>query len=182
VAPPGITQPRPQSLLVALGGFTVEQQAEPFGMREIGALRIGLPLGEGTRHAGEPELVHLVEGRMGQQSGTSSMGVAGAADVGMGGEQLALPCWLGRPPIEPVLEDRLDRSIGTGADVETAIAGRFQPLGAVLPRQPQDAKTRTVALLGMRPALEEQIAAADDSRCRYSSHRSISVTPGRRSS
>jgi len=30
--------------------------------------------------------------------------------------------------------------------------------------------------------LEEQIAAADGSRCRYSSHRSISVTPGRRSS
>jgi hypothetical protein len=70
VAQPGITQPCPQSSLVALGGFTVEQQAEPFGMREIGALRIGLQLGEGTRHAGEPELVHLVEGRMGQQAGS----------------------------------------------------------------------------------------------------------------
>jgi hypothetical protein len=65
--------------------------------------------------------------------------------------------WVGsRPPIEPVLEDRRDRSIGTGADVETAIAGRFQPLGAVLSRPPQDAETRTVALLGMRPALEDQ--------------------------
>lgn len=65
VPQPGITQPRPQSPLVTIGGFSIEQQAKPFGMREIGALRIGLQLGEGARHAGEPELVHLVEGRMG---------------------------------------------------------------------------------------------------------------------
>jgi hypothetical protein len=66
------------------------------------------------------------------------MVVEGTADVGMAGKQLALPYRLGRPPIEPVLENRLDRSIGTGADVETTIAGRFEPLGAVLPRQAQD--------------------------------------------
>jgi hypothetical protein len=70
VAQPGITQPRPQSPLVTIGGFSIEQQGKPFGMREIGALRIGLQLGEGARHAGEPELVHLVEGRMGEHTET----------------------------------------------------------------------------------------------------------------
>jgi hypothetical protein len=33
--------------------------------------------------------------------------------------------------------------------------GRFQPLGAVLPRQPQDADAGAVALRGMRPALQD---------------------------
>src|SRR5436190_20801036 len=84
------------------------------------------------------------------------MVIAGAADVGMVGQQLALPCRFGRLPIEPVLEDRLDRAVGTGADIETAIAGRLQPLGAVLARQPQDAEASTVALLGMWPALQDQ--------------------------
>jgi len=65
----------------------------------------------------------------------------------IGQQQLALRCRLGRPPIEPVLEDRLDRSVGTSADVEAAIASRFEPLGAVLPRQTQDAETGAVALL-----------------------------------
>ena len=105
---------------------------KPFGVREIGALRIGLQLGEGARHAGEPELVHLVEGRMGQHDQASSMVVAGAADVGMVGQQLALPSSSGRLLVEPMLEDRLDRSVGTGADVEAAVASRFQPTGAVL--------------------------------------------------
>jgi hypothetical protein len=81
------------------------------------------------------------------------MVVARAADVGMGGEQLALLGWLRRSVVEPVLEDRLDRPIGAGADVETAIAGRFQPLGAVLSGEPENAEAGAVALLGMRPAL-----------------------------
>ena len=55
-----------------------------------------------------------------------------------------------------MLQDRLDRSVGTDADVETAIAGRFEPIGTVLPRQAQDAETGTVALLGVRPALQDQ--------------------------
>ena len=116
----------------AAGATPIEQQAKPFGVREIGALRIGLQLGEGARHAGEPELVHLVEGRMGQHDQASSMVVAGAADVGMIGQQLALPSSSGRLLVEPMLEDRLDRSVGTGADVEAAVASRFQPTGAVL--------------------------------------------------
>ena len=75
----------PAGAIVALGGFAIEQEAEPFGMREIGVLRVGLQLGEGARHAGESELVHLVEGRVGQRDQASSMVVAGTADVGVVG-------------------------------------------------------------------------------------------------
>ncbi len=46
-----------QASIVALGGFAIEQEAEPFGMREIGALQVGLQLRECARHAGESELV-----------------------------------------------------------------------------------------------------------------------------
>ena len=34
----------------------------------------------------------------------------------------------GRMPIEAMLEDRLDRAVGAGADVETAVTGRLQPV------------------------------------------------------
>ena len=74
----------------------------------------------------------------------------------MVGQQLALACRLRRLSIEPVLEDRLDRAVGTGADIQTAIAGRLQPRGAVLARQPQDAEASAVALFGMWPALQDQ--------------------------
>jgi len=73
-------------------------------MRQLGALWIGLQLGEGACHTGEPELMQLIEGGMGQQVGISSVVVAGAADVGMLWRQLALRRlrWLA---VEPVLED-----------------------------------------------------------------------------
>ena len=97
VAQPGKAQPGPQTTFVALGGLAVEQQGEPLGMRQLGALRVRLQFGEGTRHAGEPELVQLVDRRMGQQGNISSMVVAGTADVGVVGQQLALrrPAWAG---------------------------------------------------------------------------------------
>ena len=44
---PGITQARPQAPFIALSGFAVEQQGEPFGMREIGVL--GADSGEVAR-------------------------------------------------------------------------------------------------------------------------------------
>src|SRR5205823_2579864 len=144
------------SPFVALGDLSVEQQAEPFGMGEIGALWIGLRLGKSPRHSGKSELVHLVKGGVDQQGNISSMVIAGAADVGMVGQQLALACRLRRLSIEPVFEDRLDRAVGTGADIQTAIAGRLQPLGAVLARQPQDAEASAVALFRMWPALQDQ--------------------------
>ena len=55
----------------------------------------------------------------------------------------------------PCFEDRLDRSVGPGADVETAVASRFQPGGAVLAAKTKDANAGPIALLGVRPALQD---------------------------
>jgi hypothetical protein len=66
MAQPGKAQPAAQPAFVAIRRFTVEQQGEPFGVRQRGTGRIGIQLDEGARHAGKPELVQLVDGRMGQ--------------------------------------------------------------------------------------------------------------------
>ena len=68
LAQPGKAQACPQSPVIALGCLPIEQQAEPFGVRQLGALRICLQFGEGAGHAGEPDLVELVDCRMGQQA------------------------------------------------------------------------------------------------------------------
>ena len=79
-------------------------------MRQGGACRVCLEFDKGARHAGKAQLVKLVEGGMHQQcrSPNRLMVVAGAADVGVIGQQFALcrPGW--RMPVETVLEDRLD--------------------------------------------------------------------------
>ena len=56
-----------------------------------------------------------------------------------------------------MLEDQLDRSVRSRTDVEAAVAGRFQAVGAVLPDQAQDAEAGAVALFGVRPALQDQL-------------------------
>ena len=73
-------------------------------MRQLRAPRIGLQLGKRVCHTGEPELVQLIKSGMGQQVGISSVVVAGPADIGMVGQQLALN-GLDSLPVEPVLED-----------------------------------------------------------------------------
>ena len=67
MAQPGIAQPRPQATILAVGALAVEQQAEPFGMVEVGTMRGGGQLLAGARHAGEAELAQLVERGVGQQ-------------------------------------------------------------------------------------------------------------------
>src|SRR4051812_698107 len=65
MAQPGKAQPGPQPSLVALGDFAVEQESEPFGVRQRGTGRVGFQLGEGARHAGEAQLMELLDGGMG---------------------------------------------------------------------------------------------------------------------
>jgi hypothetical protein len=43
----------------------------------------------------------------------------------------------------------LDRAAGAGADVEAALAGRLQPLGAVMARQAQNADRGAIFLFGL---------------------------------
>jgi hypothetical protein len=64
MAQPGITQARRQAPVAAMRDLAVEQQAEPFGMGQLSGIGRGFDLGEGIGHAGEPELVQLIEGRV----------------------------------------------------------------------------------------------------------------------
>ena len=61
-------------------------------------------------------------------------------------------------PIEMVVEDGLDRAIGARADVDGALGGGFQTLGAVGTGQPNNAQTGAKALFGMRALFEDQFA------------------------
>jgi hypothetical protein len=49
---------------VATGGLAVEQQGQPFSVREIADLLLRLELGEGLRHAVELERSELIESGM----------------------------------------------------------------------------------------------------------------------
>src|SRR4051795_6564408 len=85
VAQLGEPQPGLEPAVLSLGDLAVEQQAEPLGWGELAAARVGGQFLKGPRHAGEAELVQLVEGGMGQHglsllNGSSrSRGCSGAA-------------------------------------------------------------------------------------------------------
>jgi hypothetical protein len=60
-----------------------------------------------------------------------------------------------RPAVEAVLEDRNDAAVGARVELEAAPARGFEPAGAVLSREAQDAQAGPEPLLRMRPALED---------------------------
>jgi len=67
LAQSGVSQSRGQPLVTAMGQLTIEQEAEPVGMAEIGSFAGGLEFDKGLSHSRKPELAQLVECRMGQQ-------------------------------------------------------------------------------------------------------------------
>src|SRR3954465_1741806 len=60
--------------------------------------------------------------------------------------------------IELFVEDRAHRAVGQRTDLDGARGRRFETIGAERPHQAHDAQTGTEALLGMRPALQDQLA------------------------
>src|SRR5881628_1071400 len=62
-----------------------------------------------------------------------------------------------REPVEAVLEDRVDVAVGARVDRDGAGAGGLEPRGTIALGQPQDAKARAIALLGMRPIREDRL-------------------------
>jgi hypothetical protein len=60
--------------------------------------------------------------------------------------------------VQIVVEDRSDRAVGHGADVERACCGGFDPRHAEWFDQTHDAKTCPKALFGMRAMLQDQVA------------------------
>jgi hypothetical protein len=55
----------------AIGGLAVEQQRQPFGVREIAGLLLRFELDEGLDHAVEVERSELIKGRMGEHWSSS---------------------------------------------------------------------------------------------------------------
>ena len=63
-------------------------------------------------------------------------------------------------PIELVVEDGTDRSVGERADLDGARGGGFQTCDTERSRQAQDAKAGSEALLGVRPVLQDESQSA----------------------
>lgn len=103
----GVSQPCSQALVAAMGDLTIDEEAEPIGMGERGALAGGLEFGEGLGHAGEPEPGKLIEHWMGQRfhSPNQLMVVAGSTDVGVEDRDGLGGPRLGGLAIELVVED-----------------------------------------------------------------------------
>ena len=60
--------------------------------------------------------------------------------------------WRGTP-VKIVIEDKFDRAVGAGADLDGALGCRFEPLNAIGRRQPDYAQAGAKSLFGMRSAL-----------------------------
>src|SRR5215472_11885137 len=63
VTQPSGTQPGLEAPGVAIGGLAVEQQRQPFGVRETAGLLLGLEFDESLRHAVDVERSELLHGR-----------------------------------------------------------------------------------------------------------------------
>src|SRR5205823_7124297 len=88
----------------------------------------------------------------------SSVIVARSADIGME-QRHAVGRWRLRGlVIELVVEDRAHRAVGQGADLDGPRGGGFEAIGAEWPHQPHDAEAGSEALLGVGPALQDQLA------------------------
>jgi len=60
-------------------------------------------------------------------------------------------------PVEAVLEDGVDVTVGASLDSAGAGTSSLQPVRAVALSQPQDAEARAIALLGMGPIRENRL-------------------------
>src|ERR1700730_8659494 len=73
-------------------------------------------------------------------------------------DRRAIRCLVRGVPIELVVEDGTDRSVGERADVDGARGGGFQTCDTERSCQAQDAKAGSEALLGVRPVLQDELA------------------------
>src|SRR5258705_11609934 len=60
-------------------------------------------------------------------------------------------------PIEMVVENGFDRTVGTGADFDGGVRRRLETSGAIRAGQPNDPQTGAKALFWMRPMLQDQL-------------------------
>ncbi len=59
--------------------------------------------------------------------------------------------------IEVVLQDRVDRAVGAGTDLERSATSGFEPLATIRLGEPQDADAGAEALLGVRALAQDDL-------------------------
>src|SRR5437667_11582919 len=89
---------------------------------------------------------------------SSSVVVARSADIGVKDRHAIGGRPLSSLVIELVVEDRAHRAVGQGADLDRPRGGGFEAIGAEWPQQPHDSGAGSEALVGMGPALQDQLA------------------------
>src|ERR1700754_1626927 len=88
-------------------------------------------------------------------------------------------------PVEVVAQDRSDRTVATGANIDAALAGSLDAFGTPGTHQSQDAETGPEALFGMRLGMQDlldQGGCGGPDHCRLTHQtcwRPVSVTPVR---
>src|SRR5271163_4399071 len=96
-----------------------------------------------------------------RSSGSCSVVVATSADVGVPDRGCVRRVRFGEGTIEPVLQDRLDRTVSGGADIVAAPGRGLDALRSIAFHEAEDAKARAEALLGMRLRLHDRLEQRD---------------------
>ncbi len=85
------------------------------------------------------------------------MVIAAATDVAVLNGRLVRHGLRAIGTVEVVAQDRDDRAVGAGADIDAALAGSLDALSALAAHQAQDAETGAEALFGVRLGSEDQL-------------------------
>src|ERR1700758_2897543 len=88
---------------------------------------------------------------------SSSMVVTAATDVAVLNRRLVRHGLRAVRPVEVVAQDRSDRAVAAGANIDAALAGRLDPFGPPGAYQPQDAEAGAEALLGVWLGMQDQL-------------------------
>src|ERR1700730_18704298 len=99
-----------------------------------------------------------------RSSGSCSVVVATPAYVGVPDRGCVRRARFGEGAIEPVLQDRLDRAVGGGADIVAAPGRSLDALRSIALHEAEDAKARAEALLGMGLCLHDRLEQRDRRR------------------
>ena len=163
LAQAGEPQPSHQPLAVAFQRLALDQHGQAVLEAEVRGIGVAPLLLEGAGHAGEAEFAQRsVVGWVSMM--LFSMVVAAAADVFVLDRQLVGHGFGAKCAVQAVLQDRLHRAVGAGADVHAALAGGLQPLGPVAADQAQDPQTGAEPLLGMRLGGQDPLDQRDGGR------------------
>src|ERR1700733_1374007 len=95
-----------------------------------------------------------------RSSGSCSVVVATPTDIDVPDRGCVRRVRFGEGTIEPVLQDRLDRAVGCGADIVAAPGRGLDALRSIALHEAEDAKARAEALLGMRLCLHDRLNSA----------------------